>query len=104
MPAAFRTRLSGILERIHDATPGRATTVLRTGGAGLLLMAGGPYLAWLSLPLLDRLPGRFLRPLPVSLGRHRYRSGFVARRAAEDLLPFVRLEQLVREFALGPTD
>ncbi len=100
---ARRASLDAILERIRGAAPARTTAVLRTGAAGLLLMADGPYLAWLSLSLLDQLPGRFLQPLPVSFGRHRYRSGFVARRAAEDLSPFVRLEQLVREFALGPT-
>ena len=100
---ARRASLDAILERLRDAAPGRATPVLRAGAAGLLLMADRPYLAWLSLSLLDRLPGRLLRPLPVSLGRHRYHSGFVARRAAEDLSPFVRLEQLVRQLALGPT-
>ena len=61
----------------------------------------GPYLAWLSLTFLERLPGRFLRPVPVALGRFRYRSGFVARRSAEDLPPLRRFEAIVRETALG---
>ena len=73
---------------------------MRAGAAGLLLMAGGPYLAWLSLTFLERLPGRFLVPLPLEFGRFRYRSGFVARRAAEDLAPFRRLETILRETAL----
>ena len=64
-------------------------------------MAAGPYLAWLSLTFLERLPGRFLRPVPVALGRFRYRSGFVARRSAEDLPPLRRFEAIVRETALG---
>ena len=54
------------------------------------------------LELLDRLPDRFLRPVPVTFGRFRYRSGLVARRAAEDLAPMRRLEALVREAALEP--
>ena len=76
-------------------------TVIRTGSARLFLMARGPYLAWLSLTFLERLPGAFLQPLPVDFGRYRYRSGFVARRSAEDLAPFRRFEAIVRETALG---
>ena len=76
-------------------------TVLRAGTAGLLLMAGSPYLAWLSLTFLDRLPGAFLRPLPVRFGRYPYRTGFVARRSAEDLAPLRQLEAIVRETALS---
>ena len=37
----------------------------------------------------------------VQLGRFRYRTGFVARRSAEDLAPFRKLEAIVRETALG---
>ena len=51
-------RSDAILARIRDATPGRATAVIRTGAAELLLIADRPYLAWLSLSLLDRLRGR----------------------------------------------
>ena len=64
-------------------------------------LAGGPWLAWLSTELLERLPGGLVRPLPVDIGRYRYRSGFVARRSAEDLPPFRALEQTVRDTALG---
>ena len=64
-------------------------------------MAGGPCLAWLPVELLQRLPGGLVRPLSVEIGRYRYRSGFVARRAAEDLAPFRALEQAVRDMALG---
>ena len=45
-------------------------------------MAGGPWLAWLSLEPLQCMLGGLIRPLPVDIGRLRYRSGFVARRAA----------------------
>ena len=92
---------NSLLERLRRNTRTEVTTLLRTGSAGLLVMAGAPYLAWLSLTFLDRLPGAVLRPLPVALGRYTYRSGFVARRAAEDLAPFRRLEAIVRETALA---
>ena len=65
-------------------------------------MAGRPYFAWLSLTFLERLPWLFLRPLPVAFGRYRYRSGFVARRSAEELPPFRRFEAMLRTAALHP--
>ena len=49
----------------------------------------------------DRLPGLVLRPLPVEFGRYRYRTGFVARRSAEELPPFRRFEAILRDTALG---
>ena len=64
-------------------------------------MTTGPYLAWLALDFLERLPGVVLRPVPVTFGRFRYRSGIIARRSAEDLAPFRHLEALVRDAALG---
>ena len=75
-------------------------TVLRLGAAGLVALAPGPWLAWLPVELLSRLPGGPVRPLPVETGHFRYRTGFVARRAAEDLPPF-RALQAVRDAALG---
>ena len=62
-------------------------------------MASGPYLAWLPLKFLHAFD-RDLRPLPVSFGRHRYRTGFIARRSAEDLAAFRLLKQAVRAAAL----
>ena len=100
-PGDGRPSLDALLEGLGETVPARVRTVLRAGTAGLHVMADGPYLAWLSLTFLDRLPGGFLRPLPVRFGRYRYRSGFVARRSAEDLAPLRRLEAIVREIALG---
>ena len=100
-PGDGRPSLDALLERLGETVPTRVKTVLRAGTAGLLLMADGPYLAWLSLTFLDRLPGGFLRPQPVRFGRFRYRTGFVARRSTEDLAPFRKLEAIVRETALG---
>ena len=65
------------------------------------MLAGGPWLAWLLLDLLDRLPGTPLRALPLTFDRRRYRAGFVARRSAEDMEPFRALETAVRDAALG---
>ena len=75
--------------------------VVRAGSAGLTLLADGPWLAWLPLDLLDRLPGTPLRALPLAFGRRGYRTGFIARRSAEDLEPFRMLETAVRDAALG---
>ena len=74
--------------------------MLRAGAAGLFAMATGPWLAWLPLDYLDRLAAPRLRPLPLAFGRRRCRTGFVARRAAEDLEPFRLLEQTLRDSAI----
>ena len=99
-----RPSFAALLEQLHRSTRTRVRTVVDAGGCGLLLMAGGPYLAWLSLTFLERLPGGFLRPLPLEFGRYRYRSGFVARRSAEDLPPFRRFEAILRDTALARPD
>lgn len=56
--------------------------------------------AWLPLNFLEALPGAPLAPLPLAFARHRYRTGFVVRRSAEDLAPFRQLQKTVREVAL----
>ena len=100
-PGERRSSLSDVLDGLDESTRMRVRTVIRTGSAGLSLMARGPYLARISLSLLERFPATQLRPLPVKLGRIRYRSGSVARRASEDLPPFRRFEALLREATLG---
>ena len=92
--------LAALLEQLHETTHMRVNTILRSRSAGLFLIASGPYLAWLSLTFLERLPGLSIRPLPVEIGRYSYRSGFVARRSAEDLPPFRRFEAILRDTAL----
>ena len=99
-PGDGRPSLDALLDGLGETVPARVRTVLRAGTAGLLLMADGPYLAWLSLTFLNRLPGGFLQPLPVRFGRFSYGTGFVARRSAEDLPPLRRLEAIEREIAL----
>ena len=74
-------------------------SVIRAGAADLALMASGPYLAWLPLELLARLPGRPLSPLPLEFGRRRCPTGLVLRRSAEGLAPVRALRDLIRETA-----
>ena len=44
-----------------------------------------------------------LKPLPLAFGRRRCRTGFVARRSAEDLAPVRLFEDIVRTIALEHT-
>ena len=92
--------LDSVLERLFRDTGQRAAIVLRAGAAGLFPIATEPWLAWLPLDFLDRMNGPRLKPLPVSIGRYSYRTGFVARRSAEDLASFLALEDTVRDVAL----
>ena len=94
-----RASLFGLLHDLHERTGRRAGTVIRAGPAGPFPIASGPYLAWLPLKFLHAFDPD-LRPLPVSLGRHHYRTGFIARRSAEDLAAFRLLRQAVRDAAL----
>ncbi len=96
-----RPSLAGVLDELRERTGRSVRAIVRAGSAGLALLAAGPWLAWLPLELLDRLPGAPLRALPLAFGRRRYRTGFVARRAAENLAPFRMLEEAVRDAALG---
>ena len=96
-----RPSLPRLLAELYHHTLTHVRKVVHTGSAGLLLLTTGPYLAWLAVELVERLPGAFVRPLPLQFGRFRYRSGFVARRSAEKTEAFRRLEALVRDTALG---
>ena len=94
-----RPSLTGVLDQLHDRTGRRVQTVTRAGSAGLSLMRSGPYLSWLSLTFLDRIPGNPLKPLPVAFGSYRYRAGMISRRSADDLSPFGVFRDMVREVA-----
>ncbi len=91
--------LATLLDQLYDRTGRRVKPVIRSGSAGLFLMGTGPYLSWLSLPFLERMPGLSLKPLPVAFGAHSYRVGIVSRRSSEDLSPFGRFREIVREEA-----
>ena len=96
--------LASVLERLRERTGERAGPVLRAGSAGLLLLAHGPWLSWAPFAFLARLTALDLKPLPLTFGRRRCRSGLVARRAAEDLQPMRLFEDIVRDIALERTD
>ncbi len=57
--------LDAILARLR-ADASSPVTVLRLGVVGLFALAGGPWLAWLPLDLLERMPGMPVRPLSIS--------------------------------------
>lgn len=95
--------LAGVLERLRERTGERAGPVLRAGAAGLLLLAEGPWLSWLPLAFLARVPALGVEPLALNFGRRRYRTGLVVRRSAEDLAPMRMFEEIVREIALEGT-
>ena len=101
VPCDGRPSLPVLLKQLQDTTHTHVKTIIRASTAGIYLLARGPYLAWLSTTFLEGLPGMFLRPLPITSGRYRSRTGFVARRSAEDVPPFKRFEAIVRGTALG---
>ena len=89
-----------VLERLHERTGERPGPVFLAGAAaGLRLLAEGPWLSWFPFTFLARSPELGLKPLPLTFGRRRYRTGLVARRSAEDLAPVRLLEDLVRDIA-----
>ena len=98
-PGGGRPSLAAVLDELRARTGRHVRAVVRAGSAGLLLLADGPWLAWLPLELLDRLPGPPLKALPLTFGRQRYRTGFIARRSAEDLAAFRRLQTAVHDAA-----
>ena len=51
-----RPSLAAVLDELRGLTGRPVRAVLRAGSAGLTLLAAGPWLAWLPLDLLDRLP------------------------------------------------
>ena len=65
--------LATLLDRLHETTHRRVPAIIRSGSAGLSVMAGSTYLASLSLTFLERLPGALLRPVSVEFGRYTYR-------------------------------
>ena len=91
--------LNDLLDRLYRRTGRHATGVVRAGAAGLALIASGPYLAWLPLEMLVRLPGRPLAALPLKFGRRRCPTGLVMRRSAESLAPVRALRAILRETA-----
>ena len=102
-PESGSPSLNDLLDHLHARTGRRVASIVRAGAAGLGLMASGPYLAWLPLEMLARLPGRPLSPLPLEVGRRCCPTGLVVRRSAESLAPVRALRDLIRDTACrGP--
>ena len=98
-PGSEAPSLDDLLDRLRSRTGRHVVSVIRAGAAGLALMASGPYLTWLPLELLARLPGRPLSPLPLEFGRRRCPTGLVLRRSAESLAPVRTLRDLIQDTA-----
>ena len=95
-----RPSLAGVLDELHERTSKRVRTVVSAGGIGLFLLATGPYLSWLPVPFLEAIPRPVIRPLPVELGRHSYRTGIAWRRSAESMSSFRIMREIVRKLSL----
>ena len=92
--------VSVVLDDLHKGTGKRVRTIIRTDSVDLCLMGTGPYLSWLSLTFLDKLPGNFLKRLPLEFGTYRCRTGLVSRRSAERMPSFGYFRDIVRDIVL----
>ena len=90
-----------VLDSLYERTGRRTETILRTNSVGLSLMETGPYLSVLSLNFMERLPGAFLKPLPLQLGRYYFRTGALSRKASASMLPCRHFIKIVRDVVLG---
>lgn len=97
--AGDRTALARLLADIcgHAGRPVRS--VVRAGPAGLYMMETGPYLALLPLGLLERLPGRPLKPVAADIGTSALRAGIVTRRSETPMPALQRFRAAVHEAA-----
>ena len=94
-----------VLDRLYKRTNKRAGTVIRSNSMDLSLIRTGPYLSVLSLNFMERLPGSFLKPLPLQLGRYYYRTGVLSRKASASMSPCKHFIRIVRNVALNiPTE
>lgn len=94
-----RPSIARVMDELYRRTSRRVRTIVRARAVGLFMLGKGPYLSWLPLQFLPSIGEPELRPLPVELGRYRYRTGIVWRRAAEDLAPFRHLREILKEVA-----
>ena len=89
-----------VLEKLYKQTSKRVGTVIRTNSVDLSLIRTGPYLSVLSLNFMERLPGSFLKPLPLQLGRYHYRAGVLSRRSLANMPPYRYFIKAVRDVVL----
>ena len=89
-----------VLDKLYKRTSKRVGTLIRTNSVDLSLIRTGPYLSVLSLNFMERLPGSFLKPLPLQLGCYHYRAGILSRRALVNMPPYRRFIKVVRDVVL----
>ena len=90
-----------VLNKLYKQTNRRVETIVRANSADLSLMETGAFLSVLSLNFIEKVPGSFLKPLPLQFGRSHYRTGVLARRAPVSMAPSRRFIRIVRDVALG---
>ena len=90
-----------VLDKLHKRTGKRVGAVIRTNSGDLSLIRTGPYLAVLSLNFMEKLPDAFLKPLPLKLGRFRFPSGVLLKKATASMPPCRHFIEVVREVVLG---
>ncbi len=97
--ANARPSVARVIDDLYQRTRKRVKTVVRARAVGLFMLGSGPYLSWLPLQFLANIREPVLRPVPVDLGRYRYRTGIVWRRSAEGLAPFQHMRKIVKQIA-----
>lgn len=86
-----------VLDKLHERTGKRVGALIRAHSGDLSLMTAGPYLAVLSLNFTGKLPGTFLKPLPLQLGRHRFPSGVLLKKAVAGMPACRHFITVIRE-------
>ncbi len=95
------TLTNEILDKLYKQTSKRAKTIIRTNSMDLSLIGTGPYLSVLSLNFLEKLPGSFLKPLSLQIGRFSFHTGILSRRETGSMAPYRHFKKIVRDVVLG---
>ena len=90
-----------VLDKLYKETNRRVETIVRASSADLSLMETGAFLSVLSLNFMEKVPGLFLKPLPLQFGRCHYRTGVLSRRAPVSMASSRHFIRIVRDVALG---
>ena len=94
------TLTDDVLDKLYKQTGKRVKTLIRTS-ADLSLLEIDRYLSVLSLDFMEKLPGSFLKPLRLQLGRYRFPSGVLSRKSSSNMLPCRRFIKIIRDIVLG---
>ena len=86
-----------ILDRLYKRTGKRVGAVICTNSVGLSLIRTGPYLSVLSLNFIGKLPGAYLKPLPLQLGGCHYRTAVLSKKTSMSMSPGRHFIKAVRD-------